>query len=169
MAQTRKDGGRQAGPQRLRALHDDRFAEPNARLQPGAAGRPLAVATAAVRAARFPVAPANRLPELPNATRGTQPVFRQVTAVTATDHRHAFVVVIAVHVVVTGVRHRPQDLVHSGAQAQGQGTRRVHHERNANGLNRDNRNAPILPQQVMHLRRVLGVSDILYRLQLIIM
>lgn len=131
VAQTREDGGRPTGAQRLRALDDDGLAEPNARLEPGAAGRPLAVAAAAVRAARLPVAPADRLPELPDATRRAQPVLHEVAAVTAADGRHAAVVVL---VVVHRVRRRPQDLVHSGAQAQGQGARRVHHQGHANGL-----------------------------------
>lgn len=123
VAQTGEDGGGQAGLERLRALHDDRFAEPDARIEPGAAGGPVAVAAAVVRVTGFPVTPADRLPELPDAARRPQPVVHEVAAVTTADHRHAFVVVLAVHVVVPGVRHRPQDLVHSGAQAQGQGAR----------------------------------------------
>lgn len=146
MAQTRENGGGPPGSQRLRALDDDRFPGPDARFQPGTARRSVAVAAAAVRAARFPVASADRLPELLDATRRAQPVVDKVTAVSAAapaapataDHRHAAVVVviIAVRVVVNRVhRHRPQDVVHSGAPAQGQGTRRVHYQGHANGLN----------------------------------
>lgn len=139
VAQTGKDGGGPIGPQRLRALHDDRFAEPDARFEPGAARRPVAFAAAAVRPAGFPVASANRLPELPDAARRAQsvPVFHEIAAVAATDDHHAVVVVVVVDVHVVddlGVRRRPQDIVHSGAQAQGQGTRRIHHEGHANGL-----------------------------------
>lgn len=137
MAQTREDGSGSAGPERLRALDDDGFAEPYARVEPGAAGGPVVVTAAAVRAARVPVAPADRLPELPDAARRTQPVHHEVATVASADGRHATVVVLAVHVVVVHhVRRRPQDLVHSGAQAQGQGARRVHHQGHANGLDR---------------------------------
>lgn len=137
VAQTREDGGGPTGPERLRALDDDGLAEPNARIQPCAAGWPVAVAAVAVRSARFPVAPADRLPELPDAARRAQPVVHEVSAVAAADGRHAAVVVLAVHVVVVHrVRCRPQDLVHSGAQAQGQRARRVHHQGHANGLSR---------------------------------
>lgn len=152
VAQTREDGGSSIGPERLRALHDDRFAEPDARLEPGAARRSLAVTAPAVRAARVPVAPADRLPELPDAARRAQPVVRglQVAAVAAATHRRGRVsaaVVLAAAAVLHGVfrrrrRRRPQDLVHSGAQAQGQGTRRVDHQRHANGLNRHTAGRP---------------------------
>lgn len=143
-----EDGGGPIGPERLRALDDDRFAGSDAGLQPGAARRPVAVATAAVRAARFPVAPADRLPELPDAARRAQPVVvRQVAAVAATDDRRRrgiapyFGRAVVVLRPVTRRRHRrgPQDLVHSGAPAQGQGTRRVHHQGHANGLDRPER------------------------------
>lgn len=141
VAQTGEDGGGQTGPERLRALDDGRFAQPDAGVQPGPARRPVAIAAAAVRAARFPVAPADRLPELPDATGGalrSAVVRTEVAAVAATTdhhHRHAAVVVLAVHVfVVRGVHCRPEDIVHSCAQAQGQGTRRIHHERHADGL-----------------------------------
>lgn len=110
VAQTRKDGGGSVGPQRLRALHNDGLVGPDARLESGAARRPLAVAAPAVRAARLSIAPADRLPELPDAARCAQLVAHaEVAAVTATNRRHAaVVVVVAVHVVVDRVRrHRP--------------------------------------------------------------
>lgn len=140
MAQTGEDGGGPAGPERLRALHDGRFAEPDARFQPGPTGRPMAVAAPAVRPAGIPVAPADRLPELPDAARRAQPVaVHEVPAVAATDDHHTHVVVLVlldIHVVVIapGIRRRPQDIVHSGSQAQGQGTRGIHHQGHANGL-----------------------------------
>jgi len=141
VAQTGKDGSSQTGLKRLRALDDDRFAKPNARVQPGPACRPVAVTASAVRTARFPVSSADRISELPDAAGGalrSAVVRAKVAAVaTTTDHRHlhAAVIVLAVHVfVVSGVHCRSQDIVHSRAQAQGQRTRRVHHERHANGL-----------------------------------
>lgn len=152
-----EDGGGTIGPQRLRALDDDRFAGPDAGLQPCAARRPVAIAAAPVRAARFPVASADRLPELPDAARRAQPVVvHQVAAVAATDDRrrrriapHFGRAVVVLRPIARRRRHHrrrrgPQDLVHSGAQAQGQGTRRVHHQRHANGLGRPER--PGLPR-----------------------
>lgn len=125
VAQTGEDGGGKAGPKRLRALNDDRFAEPDAGVQPGAARRPVAVTTAAVRVTRFLVAPADGLPELPDAAGcALRPpvVLTEVAAITATadHHRHSTVVVVDVHVfIVRGVHCRPQDIVHSCTQAQG--------------------------------------------------
>lgn len=130
VAQTGKDGSSQTGPERLRALNDDWFAEPNARVQPGPACRSVAVTASAIRTARFPVSSADRISELPDAAGGalrSAVVRAKVAAVTATtDHRHlhAAVIFLAVHVfIVSGVHCRSQDIVHSRAQAQSQGTR----------------------------------------------
>lgn len=114
MAQTREDGSGSAGPERLRPLNDDRLAKPDARFQPGAARRPVAVAAPAVRAARFPVTPADWLPKLPYAARGAQLFFRQVAAVAATDpgRRGHPVVLDGLH---AAVLLRPQDIFHRGA------------------------------------------------------
>lgn len=106
VAQTGEDGGSQTGPERLRALDDDRFSESNARVQSGPARRPVAVTTAAVRTARFSVSSADWIPELPDATGGalrSAIVLAKVTAVAATTdhcHRHAADVVLAFHVLV---------------------------------------------------------------------
>lgn len=113
MAQTREDGSCPTGLERLRALDDGRFAESDAGLEPRTARRSVVISATAVRTARFPVAPADGLSELPNAARRAQSVFRAkiatVAAATATapDDRHTAVVVLDVHfVVVHGVRQR---------------------------------------------------------------
>lgn len=145
VAQTRENGSGQIGPERLRALHDDRsrFDESDAAgLEPRAARGPLAVPAAVVRVTGFPVAPANRLSELfdpagrAQQQRAADYGDDEIAAVSATDcRRHAAVVVLAVHAVVVARHVRPEDVVHSRAQAESQRTRRVHHERHANGLN----------------------------------
>lgn len=115
MAPPGEDGGGETGPERIpRRL----LPVQSGGLQPRSPHGPVAVAAAPLRPARLPQSPPDRLSQLSNAAGGGGPQQAAAGGPLAPPGRPP----------------GPQDHLHSGAEAQGQGTRREHHQGHADGV-----------------------------------
>lgn len=118
MAPPGEDGGGETGPERIPRRH---LPVQSGGIQPGSPHGPVAVAAAPLRPARLPEPPADRLSQLPDPAGGGGPQQAAPRRALAP----------------TGRRPRPQDHLHRGPQAQGQGARGEHHQGDADGVGRD--------------------------------